>query len=476
MDEEVKVIPRFLSRINETPDLWKSFDARVIAMKINDSWHNLITYICLDHNPPDHVKKLPNLPKLPYLACWQVVLPVEEMDRFLYDICASERKVDGEKIQYMNPVRKGEYPYGNWYEQVLYPAGEHHGPFQEFWNGHAILSHGDRIDSIRDFARIPLHQIENDLRNLDNPVDGLADLSIRIFGKKDLLDFTRDTFVMVYAPFQAWINEKKTYLEIETLHYTIYIGPDAIQKLVKLNVLAKGRNTLSMPVPLEPVSIIPKEDDWIVQEGGYHCSGEKVLPGTEELTLLLQVGKYTVQRLELSKIMDNPRRIAYQVFDPELKKQLELLENKEGKKGFEFERAVARLFMFLGFETDILSGKGGITGDAPDFLAYAIPEKIIFAVECTSESIDSGGKLGKLHSRSKAIAEKLPEYTIFSIMATSLYKNRLSEAEISKAGTDRITVLTQEDLRTLLEMSRMRDAKNRSLDYLRIRNINISIC
>jgi hypothetical protein len=157
--------------------------------------------------------------------------------------------------------------------------------------------------------------------------------------------------------------------------------------------------------------------------------------------LFLRAGGHvadTITLLDISTSRENPRITAYRVFDSEL----DFLKTslKTSRFAEDFERAIARLFLFMGFQVDVLAGNKCLD-DAVDAIAYGGTTLIVLAIECTTGSIDASGKLRRLTSRVGRIREVLPDSQVIGVDVTLLKKSDLSQGEINDAAQDRIARL-----------------------------------
>lgn len=91
-------------------------------------------------------------------------------------------------------------------------------------------------------------------------------------------------------------------------------------------------------------------------------------------------------------------------------------------------------------------------GDAVDLVAHMHDTALILAIECTTGSIDLGGKLGKLVARARRIEAALSDHEVIPVLITALNRQAISESELQGAGADRIAVLAQEDINELQVM------------------------
>jgi hypothetical protein len=105
--------------------------------------------------------------------------------------------------------------------------------------------------------------------------------------------------------------------------------------------------------------------------------------------------------------VQNPRRAAYESFDPKLENLKSIIANAQtrGQDAREFETAVAWLLWMLGFSVAHL-GTGRRSRDAPDQVIVA-PSGNFAVIECTTGLLKAENKLALLHDRAEAVRRKL---------------------------------------------------------------------
>jgi hypothetical protein len=152
----------------------------------------------------------------------------------------------------------------------------------------------------------------------------------------------------------------------------------------------------------------------------------------------------------------NPRRVAYERFDPRLTLLRGYLSG-QGKGGREIEPAVGVLLWMLGFNGMHLGGVPKLS-DAPDLIANT-PGGHFAVIECTTGLLKEDSKLAHVHSRTEAVRKQLADVShayahVMSVIVTSKPRREV-DAEIEAAERLRIMVVTQETLEDLLRRSLM---------------------
>ena len=103
----------------------------------------------------------------------------------------------------------------------------------------------------------------------------------------------------------------------------------------------------------------------------------------------------------------NPRRAAYEAFDPRLHILNDIFAKAQSPKpdSKEFEAAVPWIFWMLGFAPAHVGGSRRMS-DAADFLA-STPNGHIAVAECTTGLLKDDSKLQRLHDRTEAVRRNL---------------------------------------------------------------------
>lgn len=147
------------------------------------------------------------------------------------------------------------------------------------------------------------------------------------------------------------------------------------------------------------------------------------------------------------RVAQNPRRSAYERFDPELKDMIELLSMKERRRSRELEPAVASLLWMLGFNPCHLGGMKQLE-DGPDIIATT-PAGHLIVVECTIGMLKAESKMPKLLARAVTVREQLARsghghLRVLPVMVTTLSAEEIN-SEINDAVSNGVYVLTSDD-------------------------------
>jgi hypothetical protein len=146
-------------------------------------------------------------------------------------------------------------------------------------------------------------------------------------------------------------------------------------------------------------------------------------------------------------LAQNPRRAAYDAFDPQLRTLVEALSTKDRSRARDVEPAIANMLWMLGFNTCHLGGVKTLQ-DGPDILA-ATPSGHILAVECTVGMIKTDSKMHKLLARTTAIRDQLfrsghGHLRVLPVMVTTLSRDEIA-SEIGDAVKQGVYVICGDD-------------------------------
>lgn len=145
----------------------------------------------------------------------------------------------------------------------------------------------------------------------------------------------------------------------------------------------------------------------------------------------------------------NPRRAAYEAFDPELSTLKDIFAKAQGRgpQTKDFEAGLAWLFWMLGFSVAHLGGVPR-TQDAAD-LILVTPKGGFAIIECTTGLLKAENKMALLNDRLQAVRKKLDgadssHIRILPVMITSKSKEEV-KADLDQAEKLEILVLTKDD-------------------------------
>lgn len=453
----------FLETIDRASALWQSIDIRVLALNINGLWHNLLTTCYLDARPPDEIPQHIHLPITKQLAAWQLALPANELCQLVKSVDRGKVDLVNVTVHFTKKHAEDSSPYGSWNYYFENISGKQRGQSLP-WSTHTLVASGDSTDTLIRSATMSKPELDNLLRTLDHPVDGIGEIADFILREREALRSGHNSLFKAFAPLEARLRSDKCHFNKGHLSFLVEASSKAVIERSSLGFVSKagGIDFVSSTISL-------KDCKWELHNQTYRYSGQYGIETGHELTLLLRVSGWSVQQLKLidyAAIQEAPKVLGYRVFDPGFKVLEDCLIQEETADSAAFERGAGWLLSLLGYQVDVLSGDRRL-GEAVDILAYALPNPIVLATECTVSSIGSGGKLGKLVARARHLESSLESYEVIPVIITALSRHRLSEAELKEAAEDGIAVLAQEDLLSLFESLFESPSLSRATSFIR---------
>jgi len=464
-----RAIERFLRAVEEPASLWRSIDLRVLAIRIDDQWHNLATTCSLDTRAPEDVPLYAHWPRSDHVAAGQDVLGIEALSAILSNVAKGQLKLNSEVIHYSTGLSRDERtPYRSW-DYSFSSLSERRVGERPAWAYHQLLGTGDSGDAVIQNLPYRLSELDDTMRALQHPFDGIDGVARILLGETGATRSGRLTIFKALAPIPVRLRPGECRLEGRKLHFAVVSASEPAIDHCSLGFIAMGQDEM----PISDSIGLPREG-WTSDTEELLFVGKRELPGIQAVSLFLRVGSRVVERMLLvdpAATSWNHRVIAYRVFDPDLDLLRSYLKQAGPADSAVFERGVARLLTLLGFQVDQLSGDRRL-GDAVDLIGYADPTPLVFAVECTTGSIDAGGKLGKLVARSKQLEAALPNHEILPVLVTALAGEAISEAELKSAAEDNVAVLAQEDLDELFVMLAEASSLSQVIGYIRRRGMS----
>lgn len=461
---------QFLHAVSETPEIWRSLDLRVFALRIDGAWHATVSRCVLDARDPDRVPRAADLPGVGPIAVWQERLPIADLRSLLEGVAAGEIRIGGERVLVRAPGdRLADGP-------VIRPSSVAGLPFQHVqfsqasprleWDrtqapAHALVFTGPQGSAYLDRITGGRPGLEGALRGLERPWDGVDAVTRLGLGTRFRLESSVLAAFEVIAPLGATLIRESCALVGGSLRYELSASGEAVAKRVSLGYSAEedsGRHRSG--------SLRPSRRAWRAQRPSTvgastrRCIATARLDGTRQATLLLRVGPFVVDRVVVEERgplgAGGVHLLAYGALDPELRAlrttllPASLAQAKTAKR--DFEHAVARLLSLAGFRADALGGFPGVQ-DAADVLATTPDGTSSLLVECTVGPLNTReGKPARLFERVDAVQRQLGRGArVLPVMATVRHGEAVAPSEREAAGRDGIVVLVREDLEQLLE-------------------------
>lgn len=334
---------------------------------------------------------------------------------------------------------------------------------------HPRISDGPRIPALiaDGVSRHSLMASVTDERSLDweirantSPFDGINDLLAAI-GLPNLSVAADSTRLELVAWTPGFIvNKSKIRKRTATIICRVAAALDT--KDVRIGYVAKPSKGVKRGF------IAGEEMTWNRDE--YYNEGRaKVLVGDVAAAQVFL--SYGGETLDHSWIIDPDRKLNMNLaihtsFDKDLSVLRELLFNSDGGDARAFEQGVSLLLTTLGFN---VSHHGVIKKlqDGPDLVASTSNGSIL-VVECTTQLLNEKGKLGKLVSRTRRLAQHLHtsgygDVPIRPIIVTALPRTQI-QAGLDEAGRCDVAVACKEDLETFIKRAIFPPDSNRLFD------------
>ena len=460
----------FLNAISDGPNLWRSLDVRILAVRREDRYFNLITRCELDPRPVSRVPRFPFTAGRSEVHAIQMVRSIEALSDLLRQMESGELQLGKRRISY----RSGEIPrpgeatdrvstYGNPRTSFSPRRSEYRQDVA--WSELSVGASGDSLSRFLDQSRDVIDRLDHQLRTLPQPFDGVEGLTRMFLRDSFKFSDSRATSYSIAAPFLARLEREGSRLG-ERLRIRLTAGSAAARDACDVAYTGMSEDGQ----PLAGMVSVPKHA-WSRRGTNWTCELSAPAPHATEVVVLLRIGRYCVDRLVLSNTApagQNAELEAYRTLDPALEILEEGYRGGTKNKAGGLESAVARLFTLCGFRVDRLSGDSRLS-DAADFHAFAEEDRVALIVDTTLGAIDSQGKLGKLHTRSTDVASALPGWGIQAVVATAADRGKIAEQELRRAGTDRIVVLTSADYPELVELAESKRPVTQVLQFLRLR-------
>ena len=461
----------FLGAVEASPVKWKSVDIRVVVVKLPDGWHNLYTRAYMDLRSPEDIPRFEDLPSTELLKGIQLVLPATGLKGLILGIESGAVEWESDTVFFRGkergaeewgPYRDGWVSFQELGEARAQPNHWSASPFPE-WSSENLQLYGSPINDFFTWADISKDDLDMELRTLVKPYDGLESLLMLFLGAPEGNALRDRVSFSAFAPYKVHLKPEGCHLSEEHLAVQL-VCANEIRDHLSVGLVAWGRTETGHSETLDfQRGLWTVDGPWATYQG-FHDVG-----GNPAGTVLTRIGPRCTERLNVGAHLPGShgaRAKCYVLFDPDyrqLQKSLRVGENKKRAPGFEL--AVVRLFHLLGFSVNPLVGDQYLS-EAVDFLAFGQHPNMLLAVECTIGSIDSGGKLGKLSARNQQIRQRLSGLQVQPVVATALDRSSLSPAELRSAARDRISVLTSEDLETLLAMVASGASNRAAWDYV----------
>jgi len=449
MAVEEKPVQEFLEAVRRSPDLWHSLDLRVLAVRVAGEWHNILTRCYLSSRTPQRIVTLPNLPNTEEVWCSQHVLPLGDLEKVIKGVEEGELRLGSGRVLYRAIRAAAGHDKYHVSGYTFSDLSERFRASFRPWSSHQLTAMGNSVHEL--FIEVPGRRVrlDNAVRTLASPFDGLEGLARYAVGSPDALEPNRNCLFELFAPLEALIQDEQCHFERGVLHYALRAGSKAAAQASRLGVFARGPG----PAPYaDTVAIRPKQ--WKESGGYWETEGELELPDHRVATLLLSVGAYAAHRVTLFDVGvkgGNPRLDAFRTFDRAFEVLRDSLASQGSQGAAQFDSAVARVLGLAGFQVIRLSGDKRLE-EGVDLVAHVPGGSVCLAIECTTGPLDSNGKLGKLVARAEGLRRDCPSLDVQAVIMTTLDAAQVLQTDRDTASDERVAVLCREDLEELVAL------------------------
>lgn len=467
MTQADDAIRLFLEQLNQTPDLWRSLDMRLIVARLDGSLHVLVGRCRIDARKPRDVPRLKNLPCTENLACLQEIRPVSDLRVILHQIIEGELQLGGESIycRTFAAIPNGDAIAG--FARAYVSIAMHEHASSRIYRPSSYVAHVLNLQptatgsSLLDLLPGGREEARRVLRSLEYPFDGVNGLSRVALQSRVEPEHHPDRQIEIVAPLGVAFERDDVILDRGRLEVSIWAASPGVAKGCGLGFIGETERGSyengTIQIPRSAWSGGPEKRAKIAYS---------VSPDTRRITLFLRLGPRVVETLEIEDrghASENLLLAAYALWDPGLVNLRNALaparvekkgRSRGGNPSREFEHAVARLFSLAGFQAEALGGYSG-NDEAVDVLIHTPTRDVLIAAECTIGSWStSEGKPAKLVRRRSELRHspsvKGPE--VLAMLVTARPRDEIPDAEIENASHDGLITLCQEDLFEILAM------------------------
>jgi hypothetical protein len=454
-------------RVSGLAPLWQSVDVRVLAVRNGGKWFNLMTRCYLDSRKTSDVTRLPDLPVEEDIGCWQVVKPANALEGILEEVEKGEFTLADRTVGYLRLPQPGAgTPSPYLFNRGLFSdlTSPQHYRIYPHWSCLWLSAYGYSIYEPINAIAGGQTAIDNILRTLPRPFDGLDGIASFVIGLPEPLRSDRSASFEGVAPFEGRMVNGRCQFEQGTVSVEIEAGSQIAAQRCTLGAFGVGKS----PLPFRGSFALP-EPRWDATAQRWLINHEFEVPSTQVLTLFLGLSGYNVDRatfVDAGRPVSNVRINTYALVDHDLAVFWRWLAGEGTDRAHDFERAVARLLTFIGFQVDLLADVPQLS-EGIDLIAHSSPSRICLLVECTTGSLGTQGKPGKLILRLGAAKEAVRETEFLAVLVTSSKRSHLSQGELGAVSQDEIAVLCQEDLLELWKLAATGAQVAQALDYIK---------
>src|ERR1035437_5223070 len=405
MSDILKAIGRFEAALAVTPAAWLSLDIRAVAIRRGNSWHNVLTLVRLDPRPVESLPSPEILAQTASMTAVRTTMRREALSKLIEEVQLGQATLGLTTLEFISESRGASpAPYGYAYAKIAttledQPTG---GPTLV---GHELVVSGDNASTVLGSSEGGLEQLSEELRASSEPWDGFAALMEHAIGTRRRFDNYSEQ-LCVSAPLPVRFRTEELRLRNTTLAFTVEAKNSSLAAYCSVGFVATLKNELGERGVLVPH---PTRGCGATQDASIWTEVRENLVG-QRVTLFARIGTFVVDR---TTVVDEILRVqrplvrAYETIDPEFELLSGWLLAPRRSDQVEFERAVARVFLFCGFLVDSFAGDSRLS-DAVDLIPHAPSQKVLLVIEYTTGPLQSrDGKLSRLVQRAVTVSDAL---------------------------------------------------------------------
>ncbi|MGE5693606.1 MAG: hypothetical protein ACM3YF_07495 [Candidatus Zixiibacteriota bacterium] len=447
-------IEKFLEAITIFP--YKSIDIRILAFKKDSRWFSLATKITLEVKAPNKLRTATHLPTLNDFEVIHLLQPYSRLSRILKEISEGKFLIDGREIAYVHNFNGKDVTGTPFLSYNSYERGRTNLSYNKDFSFKFLHSSGPTIRNIV----VDPDKLDNCLRSLEYPYNGLADLAENFLFIDNPLDGNNSTYLGIVAPSYMRFGETSQ-IEKQKLHLEIELFGEIEPKLLMVGIIEHLENGTLKRYSIDSKSFILK-----IKEG--KALIQHKIDGGSVIDAFLSYKGCTVDFIRvynLAQILSRPLAKMYNHLDPNLNVLKANLAGTGKNSGDDFEMAIAILLGLGGFLTFPFGGISQMR-DGVDGIALIPQTRNGIIYECTIGLPDIKNKLSKLSKRTKELKGLLDEFTLNPVIFTALKAEVIPDFEVEKAETERISMATFENIEEALNMFLERKGTKEIFNYL----------
>jgi len=415
---------------------YQSLDVRIVAHHFQNLWLFNAVRILFD-NTPLSKPIYKNIPNIKNLLVAHERWDLSRLDELLEYILKGEiindkniiniKRIDGQELK---PI--------NYQEFRFYDRNYCKSTFGTDFSSFVLqIYEGSRISYEEQ------ESIDNQLLSAEIPWDGLSDLRRNFIGYQQDWASRTDSFLHIIAPLYLSLKEVK--LKNANIKFVIDRINKIDNKKVTIAAIAHFPDN-----SIERVSRNVQEDESSIT---FKSSPTRAIA-------IVRCNDFVVDRIELFGETQNKR---IKLFENMREHIQDFAKDIKDSRGREFEDKICFLFHLLGFSP---AHYGVIEDDVPDIIAFNESNENVVIIECTAREPDLNNKLTKLSTRSKEISKILEGKNIHPMIVTAFDRSMINRTDEEKASKENISVMTQDEISTLIQMALNKAPSKEIITYL----------